>query len=77
MLRHAAVVAANIGCTAAIPVLIERIEHDTEPLIRSHALWALNQLDADKANYLIERSLNDADPLVRHEAASLIEAETP
>jgi epoxyqueuosine reductase len=72
LLRNAAVVAANIGCTAAIPILIERIEHDAEPLIRSHALWALTKLDKKKAKRFIEQSLNDPDPLVIDEAASLL-----
>ncbi|MGA9769829.1 MAG: tRNA epoxyqueuosine(34) reductase QueG [Blastocatellia bacterium] len=72
LLRNAAVVAANIGCTAALPVLIERIEHDAEPLIRSHALWALKQLDERKATSLIEQSLSDPDTLVREEALSLL-----
>ncbi len=72
LLRNAAVVAANIGCTTAIPVLIERIEHDPEPLIRSHALWALTQLDEKKARRFIEQSLTDPDPMVIDEAASLL-----
>jgi epoxyqueuosine reductase len=75
LLRNAAVVAANIGCTAAVPVLIERVEHDPEPLIRSHALWALTLLDGQKAKLLIERSLDDTDPLVREEALSLFSKE--
>ena len=72
LLRNAAVVAANIGCTAAIPALIERVEHDLEPLIRSHALWALAQLNWKKACPRIERALTDPDPLVRDEATVLI-----
>jgi epoxyqueuosine reductase len=73
LLRNAAVVAANIACTAAVPVLIERIHHDAEPLIRSHALWALAQLDRQKAAPLIERSLADPSPLVREEAQQLFD----
>lgn len=72
LLRNAAVVAANIGCTAAIPILIDRIEHDREPLIRSHALWALTWLDEKKARHFIEQSLNDPDPMVKDEAAWLL-----
>jgi epoxyqueuosine reductase len=71
LLRNAAVVAANVGCAAAAPLLIERIKEDNEPLIRAHALWALAQLDADRAAPLIERSLCDPDPLVREEAERL------
>src|SRR5207247_1986363 len=49
LLRNAAVVAANVGATAAVPALIERIESDPEPLIRSHSVWALGQLDSKRA----------------------------
>ncbi|HSE96709.1 MAG TPA: tRNA epoxyqueuosine(34) reductase QueG [Blastocatellia bacterium] len=71
LLRNAAIVARNIGCTAAVPALIERVIHDPEPLIRSHALWALAYLDSQKAANLIDRSLLDPDPFVREEALLL------
>ncbi len=68
LLRNAAVVAANVGCTAAVPILVERAEHDSEPLIRSHALWALLQLDPGRAADVSERlNARDDDPLVREE----------
>ena len=71
LLRNAAVVAANVGCTAAVPVLVERAEHDPEPLIRSHALWALLQLDPATGSRVSERvSAWDDDPLVRDEIDS-------
>jgi epoxyqueuosine reductase len=72
LLRNAAVVAANVGCTAAIPALVERIEHEAEPLIRSHSLWAVAHLDPRRAAPLIEKSLSDPDPQVRDEALQLI-----
>jgi epoxyqueuosine reductase len=71
LLRNAAVVARNIECTAAVPVLIERVEQDPEPLIRAHALWAIAYLDTQKAGALIERSLRDGDWQVREEALLL------
>jgi epoxyqueuosine reductase len=71
LLRNAAVAARNIECTAAIPVLIERIRTDPEPLIRSHALWALAYLDRQKAKPLIEQALADPDIQVREEAILL------
>jgi epoxyqueuosine reductase len=70
LLRNAAVVARNIGCVSAVPALIERVESDPEPLIRSHALWALAGLDSKRAARLIEKSLADPDPRVREEAKS-------
>jgi len=71
LLRNAAVVVANIECTAAVPVLLERIAYDSEPLIRSHALWALSRLDPQKVRQLIGSCLSDPDPGVREEAARL------
>jgi epoxyqueuosine reductase len=68
MLRNAAVVAANVGCGSAVPILAERAEHDSEPLIRSHALWALSQLDPRIASDVSRRLYSrDDDPLVREE----------
>ena len=69
LLRNAAVVAANIDCTAAVPLLLDRVERDPEPLIRSHALWALLKLDPPRGRLLAERALkSDPDAGVRDEA---------
>jgi len=69
LLRNAAVVAANVGATATVPALIERIEHDAEPLVRSHALWALARLDEKCARVVAARVFNiDPDASVREEA---------
>ena len=69
MLRNAAVVAVNVGATAAVPSLAERVENDFEPLIRSHCLWAISQLDPKRASAIAERALKgDPDGLVREEA---------
>ena len=68
LLRNAAIVTANVGCTAAVPILAERAEHDSEPLIRSHSLWALSRLDPGRAARVSERlNATDDDPLVREE----------
>lgn len=72
LLRNAAVVAANVGATAAVPALVERIESDPEPVIRSHALWALAQLDPGRADPLVEKCLTDPSAEVRGEARQLI-----
>ncbi len=72
LLRNAAIVAANIGATRAVPALVERIESDPEPLIRSHALWALAQLDPGRAGLQIEKCLTDPSADVREEARPLI-----
>lgn len=73
LLRNAAVVAANVGATAAVPSLISRIENDSEPLIRSHALWGLGQLDPRRAIQAAEQTLKtDDDPSVREEAEMVL-----
>lgn len=73
LLRNAAVVAANIGCEAAVPVLAERIRNDAEPLIRSHSLWAMARLDRAESLRMAEGSLSDPDPSVRDEALLILE----
>jgi len=74
LLRNAAVVAANIGATAAVPMLIERIERDPDPLIRSHCLWSLGQLDRSRALGLAERAFkNDTESMVQDEAKRILE----
>jgi epoxyqueuosine reductase len=73
LLRNAAVVAANVQATAVVPALIERIESDHEPLIRSHCLWAVAQLDSKRAGPVTERALkSDPDPFVREEASLIL-----
>ena len=76
LLRNAAVVAANVGATVAVPRIVERVENDEEALIRSHCLWALGQLDSKRARPIAERSLKaDPDPLVREEAKTILQAD--
>jgi HEAT repeat protein len=68
------VAAANVGATAAVPRLIERIENDAEALIRSHCLWALGQLDSKRASSIAEWALKgDPDPAVREEARAILQ----
>jgi epoxyqueuosine reductase len=74
LLRNAAVVAANVGATATVPVLIERIETDIEPLIRSHCLWALSKLELKRAKPVAERIMKaDPDALVHEEARRVLD----
>jgi epoxyqueuosine reductase len=73
LLRNAAVVAANIGAGAAVPLLISRIENDAEPLIRSHALWGLAQLDPRLAILAAQHARKtDPDPSVLQEAEMVL-----
>lgn len=71
LLRNAAVVAANIRCVEAVPILIERINYDPEPLVRSHSLWAVARLDPKRAYPLIEKAIADPELQVREEALKL------
>ena len=48
-LRNVAVALGNAGDPAALPVL-ERALHDIEPLVREHAVWALDQIRKKKCN---------------------------
>jgi epoxyqueuosine reductase len=69
LLRNAAVVAANVEATITVPLLIERITADPEPLIRGHCLWALGKLDISKARPVAERVVKrDPDLMVCEEA---------
>ncbi|MFY9556954.1 MAG: tRNA epoxyqueuosine(34) reductase QueG [Blastocatellia bacterium] len=73
LLRNAAVVAANVCAIAVVPALIARIENDPEPLIRSHALWAVGELDGKRALPAAEHCLRtDTDSSVLEEAENLL-----
>jgi epoxyqueuosine reductase len=75
LLRNAAVVAANIRSEKAVPALINRIQEDSEPLIRGHAIWALERIDSSRARVLAGAALkSDPDPFVREEAALVMNA---
>jgi epoxyqueuosine reductase len=43
LLRNVAVALGNSGDAAHVPVL-ERMAEDLDPLVREHALWALERL---------------------------------
>jgi len=73
LLRNAAIVAANVQATSAVPSLVALVETDPEPLIRSHSLWALAQLDLSRAGLTAERAMKtDPDPSVREEAETIL-----
>jgi len=77
LLRNAAIVAANVEAVTAVPALAERIQSDPEPLIRSHALWAIARLDAKLAIKLARQVLkNDPHTSVCEEARSIINGAT-
>ncbi len=67
LLRNVAVALGNSGRPEAVPVLTEALS-DPEPLIRSHAVWALGELLGPEALAVMESRLQgEADPMVLSE----------
>lgn len=56
LLRNVAVALGNSGCLEAVPALTQVLS-DPEPLIRSHAVWALGELLGKKALEAVESHL--------------------
>ncbi len=74
LLRNVAVVLGNTRNPDAIPALIQALEHEREPLVRSHAAWALGQIGGSAARYVLElASTRDNNLAVRAEIASALE----
>ena len=55
LLRNAAVVLGNSGNRDAVAVLARSLADEIEPLVRSHAAWALGQLGGAGARAALER----------------------
>ncbi len=74
LVRNAAIVAANLGTGAAVPLLARRAREDAQPVVRGHALAALGALDRTRARAAADLALRmDGDPFVRAEATSVLE----
>jgi epoxyqueuosine reductase len=56
LLRNVAVALGNSGNRDAVPILARAMEHEPEPLIRSHAAWALGVLGGAIAKPTLERA---------------------
>jgi epoxyqueuosine reductase len=56
LLRNVAVALGNTGNREAVPVLSRTMEHEPEPLIRSHAAWALGALGGVAAKRTLDRA---------------------
>ena len=68
LLRNAAVVLGNSGNRDAVAVLARSLADEIEPLVRSHAAWALGQLGGAGARAALEpRCKAESDPEVRTE----------
>ncbi|MGH7913449.1 MAG: tRNA epoxyqueuosine(34) reductase QueG [Candidatus Binataceae bacterium] len=59
LLRNAAVVLGNSGNRDAVAVLARTLGEEIEPLVRSHAAWALGRLGGESARATLERRGKD------------------
>ena len=73
LLRNVAVVLGNTKNPDAVASLTRALEGEREPLIRSHAAWALGEVGGSAARKALERALHDNDSSVREEAAAALE----
>jgi epoxyqueuosine reductase len=68
LLRNATVVLGNTRDQRAVPALARSLAHDPEPLVRSHAAWALRQLGGPEAEAALSTALErEQDEEVRRE----------
>ena len=66
--RNAAVVAGNTRATDLVPALAARLQDDDDPIVRSHAAWALGRIGGPAAMNALEASLrSETDGPVRSE----------
>jgi epoxyqueuosine reductase len=56
LLRNASVVLGNTGNPAAVPALARALGEEIEPLVRSHAAWALGKLRGVRARDALQRA---------------------
>ncbi|MCS6860079.1 MAG: tRNA epoxyqueuosine(34) reductase QueG [Abditibacteriales bacterium] len=69
LLRNIAVALGNAKDPSAVPALIDAL-HDEEPLVRSHAAWALGQIGTAAARQALEEAMaTETDEKVREEIA--------
>ena len=75
LLRNVAIALGNSGNREAVPVLAHAMEHEPEPLVRSHAGWALGALGGPIAKRTLERARKrETDSEVMTEIAAALEA---
>jgi epoxyqueuosine reductase len=75
LLRNVAVALGNSGNREAVPILAHTMEHEPEPLVRSHAAWALGALGGPIAQRALERARKrDVDSEVISEVVAALDA---
>jgi epoxyqueuosine reductase len=68
LLRNVAIALGNSGNPAAVPILAQSLQNETEPLVRAHAAWALGRLETAEARATLNMArMREPDPLVRAE----------
>jgi epoxyqueuosine reductase len=73
-LRNVAVALGNAHDLSAVPALAQTLRHETEPLVRGHAAWALGHIGGEKAQEVLQTSLGEeADEVVRAEIRSALD----
>jgi epoxyqueuosine reductase len=65
LLRNAAHVLGERQSPLALPVLIERLLDEPDPIIRAACAWALGKYQSSDARTALELAQNDSDPTVR------------
>lgn len=73
LLRNVAIALGNTRNPDAVAPLNRALRTENEPLIRSHAAWALGQIGGIAARRALERALRDRDTAVRDEARAALE----
>jgi epoxyqueuosine reductase len=77
VLRNVAVALGNLYSGEAIPALAALLS-DSEPLVRSHAAWALGQIGTTEARAVLDEArTRDTDPDVQAEIARALTACAP
>ena len=56
--RNVCVALGNIGDSAAVPALVQALK-SSEPLVRSHAAWALGQIGGETARRALQRAISE------------------
>ncbi len=74
MVRNAAVAAGNSDDQRLVTALVHLLHQDREPMIRSHAAWALGQLEDVEASRALGRAAREeTEPTVQEEIQAALE----
>ncbi len=69
---NAARALGNQGDRDAVPILIESLRHNPDPLVRGMCAWALGKLAGPKAKEALEKQLSGEDGVVREEIKEVL-----